>query len=436
MNKKTQNIPLPIRRSLRQEADFGCCKCGNPIIEYHHILGRNNGHNIEDMMALCPTCHHSIDSYTENNQRAFKRNPYNKSNENQSGNLIISQGVCAVSTGSITLLGDGPLITQQDKTYVSVFVNESDILEISISLYDKDQNLILEIDRNEWKKGDIELWDIEFISASKILKIREKKGKINLEINASQVPVIIKGDFWIDGDLVLLSQKGIKLNNKLILESDNGISHNKFGKSHLLEGAFTLSLKGKFSGGDYYSGCFIELNKEKQSLDLKPKPQPFYLDTSSKDECERLLLQQIKTQNYFTSNITLDRDFNELFFSGMEVVKEEISLIPFIQQLARFYAKTNQIPKALKQYEEILKAQYNFFQKPNKEQGETFFELARLFMHLRDLRNAKESFQQAVICFLESGFPLPFRFLDFSKNLYQDNDICYCNSGKTFENVT
>jgi hypothetical protein len=35
--KKNREIPSEIKRQLRQEAGFGCCICGIPIIEYHHI---------------------------------------------------------------------------------------------------------------------------------------------------------------------------------------------------------------------------------------------------------------------------------------------------------------------------------------------------------------------------------------------------------------
>lgn len=49
-------MPLPVKRKLRQEAGFGCCKCGRPIIEYHHIIPYSNDDphfRVEDMMCLC-----------------------------------------------------------------------------------------------------------------------------------------------------------------------------------------------------------------------------------------------------------------------------------------------------------------------------------------------------------------------------------------------
>ena len=33
-----RDIPDRIKRQLRQEAGFGCCKCGFPIYDYHHIV--------------------------------------------------------------------------------------------------------------------------------------------------------------------------------------------------------------------------------------------------------------------------------------------------------------------------------------------------------------------------------------------------------------
>ncbi len=35
---KSPSTPLLIKRQLRQEAGFGCCKCGKPIIQYHYII--------------------------------------------------------------------------------------------------------------------------------------------------------------------------------------------------------------------------------------------------------------------------------------------------------------------------------------------------------------------------------------------------------------
>ena len=210
-----RNIPQDIKRKLRQESNFGCCKHGNPIIEYHHIIPwhQTEAHNEKDMMVLCPTCHHSIDSYSEENQKKIKNNPYNKSNINNNGTLIVSQGICAINTGAITLFGDGPIITSNKKSYLEFYVNNDNILELTLTLFNQIKKNILKIKKNEWIKGDISYWDIEFTSGSRKLKIKEKEGETNIEIDASKFPLLVKGKFWIGKHLLEFNSKRIFLNN-------------------------------------------------------------------------------------------------------------------------------------------------------------------------------------------------------------------------------
>ena len=81
MTDLTRDIPLPVKRQLRQESGFGCCLCGNPIIEYHHIqpFGRQQTHDPVHMMTLCPLHHHeaTVGGLTEEEQRRSKDDPAN-----------------------------------------------------------------------------------------------------------------------------------------------------------------------------------------------------------------------------------------------------------------------------------------------------------------------------------------------------------------------
>jgi hypothetical protein len=56
----TREPPAAVKRQLRQEAAFGCCICGHPIYQYHHIrpFEPNHHHDPDDMMLLCPNHHH------------------------------------------------------------------------------------------------------------------------------------------------------------------------------------------------------------------------------------------------------------------------------------------------------------------------------------------------------------------------------------------
>ena len=56
MSLNGRNIPQPIQKQLRREANFGCALCGCPIIEYAHIIPYRNiqAYLPENIVVLCP----------------------------------------------------------------------------------------------------------------------------------------------------------------------------------------------------------------------------------------------------------------------------------------------------------------------------------------------------------------------------------------------
>lgn len=145
---KTNNISSPIKRKLRQEAGFGCCKCGNPIIEYHHIV--QGSANPDDIMTLCPICHHeaTVDAMKEKEQRSHKLNPYNLKRGYAQGKLKINESTPVLNIGSNQFIGEGDFLSVDDESLLSLKIN-SEILEISLKVYDENDNLIANIEKNE-----------------------------------------------------------------------------------------------------------------------------------------------------------------------------------------------------------------------------------------------------------------------------------------------
>jgi hypothetical protein len=455
--KKNREIPSEIKRQLRQEAGFGCCICGIPIIEYHHIKlwSKNKQHNVEDMMVLCPNHHHSIESYSEENQRNFKTNPYNKSNPSKSGSIIISQGICAINTGSIYLLGDGPIITSDNKSYLEYYINEFDIFEISLNLYNKANKLILQINKNEWLKGDALLWDIEFLSASKRLIIREIKGDINITIDAREIPLVITGKFWINGNLLNFSKKGIVKDNLFFLKSEEK-STSKFGIWHFEEDAFKLQIgstnKTKLidpssnsinsnsvaiTGSNYLSGCTIDITKD-NNIVLMPKQFPYEWRKGSSMKFERaecVLIQAISTISYFNYNISINRDLSSPnpFIKGIDIISTELRLIYFKLRLARFYALIQSTDKAFYTYQEIHKTLHEYYNKPNIEEAELLFEISKFVNTTNNRDITKKYFIESFICFINQGQE-PYRLLMFGDKIFYDDEICYCGSNKNYNN--
>jgi len=188
-------IPAPVRRQLRQESGFGCCLCGNPVFQYHHIVEFSvaSRHEPSDMMTLCPNHHHeaTVGALTEPEQRTAKAGPVNIKAGYADGLLKITSMGVAVHVGSNDLVGRGFKFVVDGEPLLALDEDEAGRLLLSLDLYDKDDRLLLSIYENEWISGDPLPWDIEF--GHRWLRLRRKRGEVNLDINAKQEPVVLSG---------------------------------------------------------------------------------------------------------------------------------------------------------------------------------------------------------------------------------------------------
>jgi hypothetical protein len=203
-------IPRPIKRVLRQEARFGCCRCGHPFLEFHHIVPRaDEPHNrSEDMMALCPTCHAMATAHalTEVEQRALKANPHNIVRGYADGFLKLNQAEPAVRFGTTTLGGNVELLRVDGEGLLALLLDDDGQFYISVTVYDQDDNLLLRIDRNDWITGDAALWDIEY--GFRYLNLRRAHRDIVLDIDARQVPVRLRANLWRHAHNIQLGPPG------------------------------------------------------------------------------------------------------------------------------------------------------------------------------------------------------------------------------------
>lgn len=198
-SKKRPPTPLPIKRQLRQESGFGCCKCGKSIIEYHHIIPYTEDEphfRHEDMMCLCPYCHFEATdgAMREDEQRRYKENPFNIQSGYTKGLLKINQEDLVISTGSNLFIGNGDFIRVDNENLFLIRISEDGYLQISVKIFDDQNNKLIEIVDNEWLSGDPFTWDIEAYH-QKII-IRKKLRKILLDINAKKYPIKIKAELW------------------------------------------------------------------------------------------------------------------------------------------------------------------------------------------------------------------------------------------------
>jgi hypothetical protein len=200
------DIPEPVKRIVRQEAGFGCCKCGLPIIEYHHIV--KDSKKPEDIMLLCPTCHTeaTVKAMPEPEQMFYKANPFNIKAGYVEGMLKVNQDTPVVNVGTNQFIGEGDFLLVDGENLLSITVNEGR-LELSMKLFDQKDQLVAKIERNEWISGDALPWDME--SSFQWLRIRRKIRDIELEIDARKYPFDIRADMWRKGVNFQLSPDSI-----------------------------------------------------------------------------------------------------------------------------------------------------------------------------------------------------------------------------------
>ena len=205
MKPKRPKPPRHVQLRLRKEAGFGCCKCGRPVYEYHHIIEYANDPHFrsEDMMILCPYCHDEATkgAMTEKEQRVHKANLYNIQRGLASGQFKINQDLCAIECSTILMRANGTMFRVDGEPLLGLELNSNGGLDLSVILFDKDNNKIATIDHNEWvTESDFMPWDIE--SDFQYLKIRQKAGDIRLEIDARTEPVQLRADLWAKGHLI------------------------------------------------------------------------------------------------------------------------------------------------------------------------------------------------------------------------------------------
>ena len=118
MSESRPPTPPDVARELRRRSGFGCCRCGLPVVQYHHIVPWHieEHFRVEDMMALCPYCNDAATkgALNEAAQRRYQAEPHNVRTGHSSGALFVNQSYVAVAFGGALLVGDGARITIDD----------------------------------------------------------------------------------------------------------------------------------------------------------------------------------------------------------------------------------------------------------------------------------------------------------------------------------
>ena len=151
------------------------------------------------MMLLCPNCHGMATKgiLKESKQRQFKEQPFNKKRGHSKGRLWVDEPSGTVLLSNTSLTGQGCFVSVGPACLVRIGVGDEGTLELSLTLYDKANTLLLRVDRNECCTGDPSIWDLE--SDYQFLRLRSKPYNVLLEIDARKVPLTLRAQLWYQG---------------------------------------------------------------------------------------------------------------------------------------------------------------------------------------------------------------------------------------------
>ncbi|WP_296420308.1 HNH endonuclease [Pseudooctadecabacter sp.] len=231
-------IPTSIRRQLRQEAGFGCAQCGNPLIEYHHIIpwSESKVHRPEHMVALCGTCHTSIGKLQRSVAYRLKAAPKNIKDGKIHGLLGTDKAQPSFVLGTNTFIRTPDVFRYFGRTIFKYDVREGQHL-ISAYLPRDDFWPELRIVENDMTMDTAKFWDVEF--RTNYFRVQRKTRETFLEIDLRGEHAKVAADFSIRGQRFIFDDEqssigSSSIQNSTMIDCGAGISFGDRGERLML----------------------------------------------------------------------------------------------------------------------------------------------------------------------------------------------------------
>lgn len=218
----SRNIPQNIKRKVRKASYYGCIRCGNPIVDYHHIeqFSEVKKHEENNIVLLCPNCHReaTIGTYFKEKVYKDKRNPFNKKTKNIHNQLILQSFSKMVLKLGTNQFQNTPVIIKAFNQNILYFnIDEDGDALLNAVFYDNQNNLIAKIVDNEWIAYiDENLWDIEYKPGHLIIK--NDKNSILLEFKVENFIILINASMNINGFKIICNNDAILFDGTNIKE--------------------------------------------------------------------------------------------------------------------------------------------------------------------------------------------------------------------------
>jgi hypothetical protein len=211
------NIPLPIQKQLRREANFGCVLCGCPIIIYAHIIPYRSiqAYLPENIIALCPNHYTNFDrgEFSESYLQDAKKNPRNKI-QVKDAFFIDSQNI-AVNVGKSKFINTSRILAVNDFDIISIGRENDRYILLDINFFDKLNNLIAVVYENTWtaERRASASWEISY-KPYHFLMIRNTSSDLFFEIKIENEELFITASMYYNSIPLRITNDGIWLGER------------------------------------------------------------------------------------------------------------------------------------------------------------------------------------------------------------------------------
>lgn len=205
MNEVRPKVPSEVKRQLRQEAGFGCCRCGHPFIQYHHIVpwAEDQHFRPDDMMVLCGQCHPlcTVNAIPQSDQRAFKARPKNIVDQLARGMLFVNTSELSVNLAGGKAVETPNLLSLSGTTVLSAKRDaEHGRVLISASIHDQFGNVVAILCDNEWSMDPSGVWDFETYPLHSTIRLAPRDIAFAVDVRNDEVN--LRGKWFHQGSAI------------------------------------------------------------------------------------------------------------------------------------------------------------------------------------------------------------------------------------------
>jgi hypothetical protein len=199
------SLPAAVERQLRQEAGFGCSRCGHPYIEFHHIIpvAEEQHNRPEDMVALCGNCHPAVEKLGRDRQHEIKHNPHNVQRNLFKGALEFDKRDLIFKVGGNWYVNTPTILQYDSLPIISCSLKEGQA-KVSLNLLGADGSPMLTVYENDVCFRVSNLWDFEY--AHNYAIVRHGPRDIALRMDFRNAEATIEGRIWLGGSRAVLGR--------------------------------------------------------------------------------------------------------------------------------------------------------------------------------------------------------------------------------------